>query len=362
MKIIKHGIVNRNTGTLFRYHAWGSVCKDENGVLYVVDSGMRMHHICPWGKTCMYISRDNGETWTPPIVINDTYLDDRDAGIVYMGNGRMLVTWFCHPKESYMHNYYDNIKGRNDRRELMPTMGMLATYTHLSEEEGRGGSFYIISEDYGVTWTEPKRIPITAPHGPNVCKDGTLIYLGTKFIDELPEEGQIFAMRSTDGGYTWEYLTKLCTPEGYNPKCFCEPYVMELSDGRLLGAIRYSDYSLKPTHKDVFITFSSDGGKTWSEMKPLGVDGAPPHLMQHSSGAVICAFGRRLVPFGERAVISYDNGETWSEQLSIFPETGDPDLGYPCSVELPDGKILTVYYQRYEDDCKPSLLYTIWEL
>ena len=88
----EHGIVNRVTGSVFAYQGWPSVCRDEDGVLYAVASSFRTEHICPFGKTAMYVSKNGGRTWTPPIVINDTYLDDRDAGIVYMGHGRMLVT------------------------------------------------------------------------------------------------------------------------------------------------------------------------------------------------------------------------------------------------------------------------------
>ena len=55
----------------------------------------------PFGKTVMYISRNGGKTWTPPIIINDTYLDDRDAGILYMGNGKLLVSWFTRNAEEY---------------------------------------------------------------------------------------------------------------------------------------------------------------------------------------------------------------------------------------------------------------------
>ena len=104
MQIIKpktqHGIVNRATDTVFGYQAWPTVMRDENGTLYVVASGCRAGHICPFGKTVMYKSYDGGAIWTSATVINDTRLDDRDAGILYMGNGRMLVkVSFC-PKIS----------------------------------------------------------------------------------------------------------------------------------------------------------------------------------------------------------------------------------------------------------------------
>ena len=96
-----HGIVNRITGSNFNYQGWPTVARDENGTLYAVASGFRAEHVCPFGKTVMYISKNNGNTWSSPIIINDTYMDDRDVGILYMGNGRMLITWFNHPAKFY---------------------------------------------------------------------------------------------------------------------------------------------------------------------------------------------------------------------------------------------------------------------
>lgn len=360
----KHGVVNiAKTNTMFNYQAWPTVCKDENGVLYTVCSGFRVAHVCPFGKTVMYKSYNGGETWSSPIVINDTWLDDRDAGIVYMGEGRMLVSCFSHPADVYLGADYDDIRRRSDRREAAPTLGMLGLYPQLSAEEGHGGSFVIISEDYGNTWSYPIKVPVSAPHGPNLCADGSLIYLGREMYSdgELPVY-TIAAYRSTDGGYSWKLEGIVKTPDELNPKFLCEPHVLELPGGRLLGVIRQSDYSTNPHTYTMFSTFSDDGGKTWSPLRNMGTDGMPPHLMLHSSGAVICSYGRRYEPYGEFAVVSFDGGETWPKKYTIFPDAPDPDLGYPSSVELPDGKILTVYYQKPSKDKKCSILQTIWEL
>ena len=75
MEIIKTGIVHRKTEGPCRYQAWPSLCIDENGVLYAVWSGDRSSHVCPFGKNLMSISRDGGEKWCPPIIVNDTWLD-----------------------------------------------------------------------------------------------------------------------------------------------------------------------------------------------------------------------------------------------------------------------------------------------
>lgn len=361
----EHGIVNRVTRSSFAYQGWPSVARDENGTLYAVSSSFRISHICPFGKTAMYISRDEGKTWTPPIIINDTYMDDRDAGILYMGNGKMLVSWFTHSAHFYEGHYRDSISRRASDGERPATVGMLDGYAYLPEEERVGGSYVRMSDDYGVTWSETVRVPVSAPHGPSLCRDGSLIYLGCTFykngID--PDNHHVEFYRSTDGGYTWNKESEIENPEWLGDAWLDEPHVIELPDGRLLGAFRLE--GMNPF--SIATAISEDGGKTWGDVTPTGISGSPPHLMIHSSGALVCSFGRREVPMGERAMVSYDMGKTFSELyiLDDAPNAGcsrGGDLGYPSTVELDDGSLFTVYYQKYTEEEKPSILYTKWNL
>lgn len=364
-----HGIVNRVQGSIFGYQGWGTVARDEEGTLYAVASGFRVSHICPFGKTVMYISRNNGKTWSPPIVINDTYMDDRDAGLLYMGNGRMLVTWFTHSAYEYNHRWKNAIDELAGPEAHDAVMGMLEGYSHLPEQETAAGSYVRVSEDYGMTWSETICIPITAPHGPTLCRDGSLIYLGieTYEADRIHcrsltgghENASLY--RSRDGGYTWLPESRIEAPSWFSEKQFLdEPHVLEMADGSLLGAFRIEG------ENPFTIAFcrSEDGGKTWGEVYPTGVSGSPPHLMLHSSGALICSYGRREIPCGERAMVSFDAGRTWEEDYVLHNAKNekDGDLGYPSTVELADGSLMTVYYQKYEDDKKCSMLYTKWRL
>ena len=67
---------------------------------------------------------------------------------------------------------------------------------------------------------------------------------------------------------------------------------------------------------------------------------------------------------GARGRISYDGGKTWSDEivLCMADNSGIGDLGYPSTVELSNGTLVTAYYQRVGTDSYPSLLYTTWKL
>ncbi len=356
-----HGIVNRVTTSLYSYQAWPTVAQDENGTLYAVASGFRIRHVDPFGKTVMYISRNGGKTWTPPIVINDTYLDDRDAGILYLGNGKLLVSWFTRNAEEYSSEKHKAMMEAAPLAGRTTIAGGMVASTQLPAEVKAIGSYVRVSEDYGVTWGETYSLPVTAPHGPTLCRDGSLIYLGTEHrpVGQRIGTPKNKLFRSRDDGKTWQEVSTIQNPAWLQPgERFCEPHVIELSDGRLLGAVRVEGR----TPFTMATAFSFDGGKSWTDFVCTDVSGAPPHLLQHSSGAVICTFGRREPPYGEYAMISHDLGKTWTEEYVIDDNTDSRDLGYGSTVELPDGSLLTVYYQRCPGDNYPSILYTKWKL
>ena len=72
-------------------------------------------------------------------------------------------------------------------------------------------------------------------------------------------------------------------------------------------------------------------------------------------GRLALMYGFRSEPYGMRARLSNDKGQTWSDEIVLRNDAGCWDLGYPRSVQRPDGKIVTVYY--YNDDPKPGALY-----
>ena len=61
-------------------------------------------------------------------------------------------------------------------------------------------------------------------------------------------------------------------------------------------------------------------------------------------------YGHRREPFGIRACVSPDDGETWDidNEIIIRDDLGSSNLGYPTSIVLEDGTVFTVYWG--EDD------------
>jgi len=365
------GIVSRHTSGAFRYHGWPTLAKLTDGTLVVGVSGHRMWHVCPFGKTQLFFSRDEGKTWSSPVVPNDTWLDDRDVGLCALPNNGLVMSWF-NADYTLLDVRADRLKELYSPAELDLVNAYRAVAVQTEDEQP--GAFLRFSRDGGMTWGEPRPTPVCNPHGPTLLKDGSLLHFAREYDEAIPfDDRRVIAMRSTDEGKTWQEIGRPGLPEGIKATNFVEPYALQLPSGRIVGVIRYQTRLAPDEPKQygtftLFCTISDDGGRTWSEPKWTGSIGAPGHLMVHSSGALICSYGCRTKgSYSERAMVSYDEGETWELDICINDNTPDGDLGYASTVELSDGSLLTAYYQKYVDgngvaDNKTSLLYTKWRL
>ncbi len=353
-------IISRTADTPFRYQAWPTVIKDENDVIYVATSSGRSGHVCPFGKNYLFISLDNGKTFLPPTIINNTALDDRDAGLTYLGNGKMMLAFFKHQLQFYL-DETEFLKRANRPENWGIIFEEIEKWKTLPEKDLVYGSFTKMSYDYGKTWTEPIKAPISSPHGPSLLSNGKLLWIGKEFHSHEFEKGAIYAFSSTDEGKTWQKEGKIDFPNGTNADNIHEPWQLELPNGEVLGFLRAQGKEVDFGFT-IYSTLSKDGAKTWSTPQKLDVNGSPPHAIIHSSGAIVLTFGRRAHPFGLRALISYDYGKTWDLELILDDTAPNDDLGYPSTIELSDGSLYTVYYKRLGDDKFPSIVYAKWNL
>jgi len=354
-----HGIVCRKPGEKFGCFAWPTVARMDDGTLAVACSGLRSQHVCPWGKTVLSVSRDDGANWSEPRVIQDSMIDDRDAGIVHLGCGKLLVSWFRSDTRQYA----------NPVPESMPPEWADA-FADWTDEKVNAllGSWVMLSDDAGETWGEPIRVPVSAPHGPIRLKSGELLYLGKRYKTwNDMGESMITAARSSDDGRTWETVGTVPVCDKTDPANYHEPHVVELPSGRLIGMIRIQNHSGKDLAAagipsfSIMQTESDDGGRTWTPARPLGFHGSPPHIIRHSSGVLVLTYGYRQSPLGQRVAFSRDDGATWDHDW-ILRDDAPGDVGYPATVELPDGSLFSVYYQQAAPDEKCSILWSKWRL
>lgn len=359
--------IDENTTVGLTMHGWPTICKGDGDTIYAAAS-LRVGHVDPFGATVFYVSEDGGYTWSAPKVVNDGPVDDRDTGIVYSGNGRLLISFFTIGSADFLPGgEYE------DQMEYFATLeqqsALRKKWNNTSDEEQlKSNAWLIYSDDYGATWSAPYKAPVTAPHGPVVANDGSLIFCGGG--------GSGFEVhQSRDGGKTWKLRATIEVPSKYETDgityTYSEAHIVQLRDGSFVAGIRGGDYSLDESKHNAtlrtFISYSKDG-YTFTKAEMIeGLVGCTAHFLELSNGALLMTYQYRGgIPgedvIGARGRVSYDGGKTWDEEIVISTAPINTDLGYPSTVELSDGTLITAYYQPVAGERVPSFLYTRWKL
>ncbi|MBQ7799249.1 MAG: exo-alpha-sialidase [Oscillospiraceae bacterium] len=350
--IEKPRIIMESSDRLHNYFGWPTAARLKNGKIAVGASGFRLGHVCPFGKAVISISSDEGKTYTAPVAAIDTPLDDRDAGLCPFGESGLIVTSFNNTREAQRLWLSESEKCDEAKALIAERIDSIAD----EDEEKYLGATFRISHDNGQTFGEIYKSPITSPHGPIELHDGSILWVGTRFTTTT-EHQPIEAYRVNLDGSMQKLGEIESITENGEGKMSCEPYAVELKDGTIICHIRV-EYKFT-----TYQSISKDGGKTWSKPIKLLADfgGAPCHILEHSSGALISTYGYRSEPFSIKAMFSLDGGESWdTDNVIATKDSFDWDLGYPSSVELPDGSLLTVFYGNFEKGGPAKIMQTIW--
>ncbi len=314
-----------------------------------------------------------------------------------------------------------------------------AYWATMTAAELTSGTWSMVSTDYGVSWSEPLLVPLTTPHGAIQLSTGDILYVGrngSKIVAYMSYDGGYsWSFNSTvydNSSKTGEYYGQtFCEPHviemkngrwlaairiqveditidgvkytgsGYQADgtpiwktvigSVTTTYKMQTAADGTKSMVEYN-YTGSLTTYRIFTQYSDDEGETWSKpalvtAKSLvsgsiatdnnAVYGTPPHLVQMEDGTVIMVYATRNGNIGERALVSYDGGVTWGDEIKLCDRPKDKnwswssmsytgylgsDIGYPASVYLGNGQFITVYYQAAEGDSYSSFLFTKWSL
>jgi hypothetical protein len=320
------------------YCGWPTVTRRANGELWVTWSGGREAHVCPFGQVLAMTSRDDGETWTWPRVLLDSAIDDRDSGCIETAKGTLLVTTFT--SLAYEPSLEKQIATPTWPAEKIARWKAAQTRLSDAERKAELGEWLIRSTDGALSWSTRIKTIVNSPHGPIQLKDRRLLYAGKRL---WTDDKKIGVCESRDDGATWNWLAEIPTRSGDAVvRGYHELHAGETADGTLIVQIRNHN---KANAGETLQSESSDGGKTWSEPHSIGVWGLPSHLLKLRDGRLLMTYGHRRAPFGNQARISGDNGKSWSDAMIISGDGAGGDLGYPSTVELADGTLLTVWYE-----------------
>ncbi len=341
------------------YHGWPTVAQRADGELLLVYSGGREHHVCPFGRVELMRSHDGGASWSWPRVVLDGPIDDRDAGVVETADGSILITTFT--SLAYEPILERAVAAQPGDKGAMPADELArwqAANNRVSaaQRERDIGRWMIRSDDGGLTFSARYNCLVDSPHGPILLSDGRLLYPGKEV---LKPDGRVAVAESTDDGKSWRFLSDIPVRPGDDRNDYHELHGVEAADGRIVVQIRNHN---KKNHRETLQCESHDGGKTWSVPRSIGVWGLPSHLLRLKDSRLLMSYGYRRKPFGNQARVSSDHGQTWSDPITISDDGIGGDLGYPSTVELEDGTLLTVWYERMQESPRAVLRQARWTL
>ena len=230
-------------------------------------------------------------------------------------------------------------------------------------------SWFFLSCDRCRTWEGPFSLPMFGQtgiaartdylvSGPNQC----MFFLTA--AKSNGDEGRVFCAQTADGGKTFEFVSHI----GPEPEGFAiMPASVRISDSRILAAVRCRGGlgEFTTAHHWIDLYASDDNGATWDYLnRPVadtGKGGNPPTLTKLQDGRLCLTYGYRAEPYGIRARLSNNDGATWGKEIVLRDDGGNHDIGYPRTVQRPDGTMVTVYYFNDSPDGERYIAATLWK-
>ena len=272
-------------------------------------------HLGPFGRITTLIS-PNGIDWYREGYIHKENSDVRNPSVYIFPSGRLLVA-------AYKYNVY------NKKRIASPAK--LASDENLE-------LLLFTSYDKGKTWREVENafdavydeIGRASPHG-------QMFAYNQQILMPVYNKQGTFLLSSADKGKNWKVFCKIT-------KDTQEPSVVVIPNGELLAALRAGRNCPEGTVS--FISRYTDN--KWTP--PVCVTEPMQHpacLTTLSNGQILLTYSDRN-PAQQRILVklSSDNGQTWSQPVQISQTFQNCDFGYPSTIELEEGVILTVFYKN----------------
>jgi hypothetical protein len=223
---------------------------------------------------------------------------------------------------------------------------------HAAWMDNRTGElriYYSNSVDGGATWqgeTTVDFLPGMGNMAPSIAVDTSSgPYSGYVYVawqSMVSGSFDIYVIRSTDGGTTWNVLDRHKLDNALPNSMATAPRVTVGTDGWVYVAFQDN----RNGNLDIFVTESSDGGAAWLTEKRVASD------TNNKAHASISASGSFVVVAWEESnasatslwsAISADNGNLWQVSLVVSVPSGSGGVSYPSILIESSGRIHAVW-------------------
>jgi hypothetical protein len=207
-----------------------------------------------------------------------------------------------------------------------------------------------ISRDGGRTWKQHPPVPPLPDSDGRVVAWGRIHALPDGKLGAMFYRAAVYFFTSSDGGASWQKRGQLIPAHKEElARTHNETDWIRLDNGDLFAAARtYGDRILEAYR-------STDGGVTWKSEGALTMPSQhPASFVRLPDGQILLSYGTRNT--GHRGVsfrVADPTARRWSdpialvdfEDLPVKPGEKRPtDGGYPSTIVMPDGMLITAYY------------------
>ena len=290
-------------------------------------------HVNNTGRILLQQSTDGGQTWGNEVTVaDDANYDTRNQSLIYDSDDDRLIVHY---------RLYDAAAGTQH------------------------GEYYKTSTDGGSTWSSPQSVSldyatgsVSAAFGGYIETSNGLLTLWYGF-NASDQYGVVEGLFSTDGGQTWGSNVKIGDTTGVSGRTLTEPVPAAFTDDKLWTWGRDNDTG------DFFAIRSSDGGATWDSpvyFNPTGMSSPVPVWVKRTNANEITAvWGDRTNEFMQ--VVTMSAQLAWQDPTAMVDEevrrlnvqmasSGRSfDFGYPTFTQLGDddrNTVVTFYDESYE--------------
>jgi hypothetical protein len=357
---MKHTILYKDPEA---YSCFPAIARGEQGRLWVsfrraggfslkaVQQG-KYDHVDKGARIAVLSSGDEGRTWSEPNILPafDPERGEQDPSIQVLECGMLMINffqWFVVPEEE------------KDRLKYPARQQIDGSWADVE------GPYLVCSYDDGLSWGE-EPIPVDCDPLPRAGTSDAVLELPNGYLimgiygaDYGDNVCRAYSVISSDGGKTWGDPALIAAdPEG--KISFEEPGLTLTEHGHLVALIRAGEPG---TYEYLYQARSKDLGRSWTNLHQTPMWGHPASVLLLEDGRLLASYGYRREPFGIRACLSEDHGMSWDieNEFVLRDDGATRDLGYPCTAQLDDGSLFTVYYIHGEDGIR-HIAGTKWSL
>jgi len=224
----------------------------------------------------------------------------------------------------------------------------------IGNENGKAEIYAWYGDCEGNNWSEPVVFPFCGivPDKLLQLKNGRMI-ISAHFINKATEKLEQYLWYSDDNGKSWSDRIIVAASPEYN---LCEVSILECENNMLVAFLRENSRK----GYDVLKVISYDNGETWSEIHTTPMDcGHRPVSGFLNDGTVMVTY--RYIPCSTQnlfaAFLKKDDLEIIerkAQRIRIMPLDYDrnpsPDIGYTGWTQFDDGEIYVVNYIKDDAD------------